>query len=247
MNAKPSVRIGFLYPGHSAEDDYPRMAGMITPAVDVEVVHTTISEDAHRVDAIHETAGMHRLGPGAEALRERGVQAAMWACTCASFAFGLEGAKRQAEAIGALTGVPTSSTSLAFVAALQHLGIERVSIAASYPQDVAELFKILLAEAGVQVVHLGSRGIIAAADVALLTKGGTLGMIRDNDHAEAQAILVPDTALHTAGLVDDLEEAVNGKIVLTANQVTMWHALRLAGVQQPKAQTGLGSLFRPKR
>src|SRR5262245_20359446 len=187
MNSKQILRLGFLYPGHSAEDDYPRMAGMVRPAVEVEVVHTTINEDVHRVDAIHETAGMHRLGPGAEALREKVVDVAMWACTCASFAFGLAGAQRQAEALGALTGVPTSSTTLAFVAALQFLGIKQVAIAASYPEDVAELFKVLLAEADVTVVQMGSRGILAAVDVALLSREEVVRMVQENDHPQAKA------------------------------------------------------------
>jgi maleate cis-trans isomerase len=47
--------------------------------------------------------------------------------------------------------------------------------------------------------------------------------------------------LHTAAWLDSLENLV-GKTVLTANQVTMWEALRLAGA--PAVQPGLGSLFR---
>ena len=195
MNAQTALRLGFLYPHYSAEDDYPRMAGLVAPRVAVEVVHTTISEDAHRVDLVRETADPERLRAGAETLRDRRVDVALWACTCAS-----------------------------------------------YPQDVARFFESFLAEAGVRVVHLGSRGILAAVDVAKLGREETIRMVRENDHAEAQAILVPDTAMHTAGYVDDLEAAV-GKTVLTANQVTMWQALRLAGVEQPRGREGLGSLF----
>ena len=243
MSGKTVLRLGFLYPDHSAEDDYPRMSGLVVPPVEVEVVHTTISEDAHRVDAIRETANMNRLRVGAKALREKHPDAVMWACTCASFIFGLVGAKQQAAEIEEVVRVPASSTSLAFVEALHALGIVRVSIAASYPEDIGQLFKSFLADAGVMAIHLSSRGILAGADVAALSKEDTTRMVRENDHPEAQAILVPDTALHTAGYVDDLQRAVDGKTVLTANQVTMWQALRLAGVEQPRAQGGLGSLF----
>ena len=51
---------------------------------------------------------------------------------------------------------------------------------------------------------------------------------------------MPDTALHTAAWLTDFEDAV-GKPVLTANQVTFWEALRLAG-QQARADR-LGRLF----
>ena len=53
--------------------------------------------------------------------------------------------------------------------------------------------------------------------------------------------LVPDTAMHTLAIVDELEAAV-GKPVLTANQVTVWKGLQLVGPVPRLA--GLGALFR---
>ena len=60
------------------------------------------------------------------------------------------------------------------------------------------------------------------------------------DHPHAQAVLVPDTAMHTLGVLPDLEERL-GKPVLTANQVTIWQGPRLAGAR-PHAPA-LGTLF----
>jgi maleate cis-trans isomerase len=68
-----------------------------------------------------------------------------------------------------------------------------------------------------------------------------IDMVRAADLPEADAVLVPDTAMHTLGIVDDLEAAV-GKPVLTANQVTVWEGLRLVDRQQ--RVDGLGRLFR---
>jgi maleate cis-trans isomerase len=51
---------------------------------------------------------------------------------------------------------------------------------------------------------------------------------------------VPDTAMHTLAIVDQLEAAV-GKPVLTANQVTVWKGLELLGPVPPLP--GLGALF----
>lgn len=44
--------LGFLYPGHSAEDDYPRIEQLIGSDIRIDLVHTDIGEDAHRVDAL---------------------------------------------------------------------------------------------------------------------------------------------------------------------------------------------------
>lgn len=61
-----------------------------------------------------------------------------------------------------------------------------------------------------------------------------------NTREDADALLIPDTALHSAAWLTDLEQAT-GKPVLTANQVSFWEALRLCGKLTP--QSGLGKLF----
>jgi maleate cis-trans isomerase len=57
----------------------------------------------------------------------------------------------------------------------------------------------------------------------------------------AEAVLIPDTAMHSLQWIDGLEAAV-GLPVLTANQVTVWQGLRLLG-DVPRYET-LGTLFR---
>ena len=235
--------LGFLYPSHSGEDDYPRMGELVRPAVQVEVVHTTIGEDAHREDALRDTGDSSRLLEGARTLKQSQVDVAMWACTSGSFVFGWSGANQQAREIQEVLGVPVSSTSLAFVAALKALAIRKVAIAGMYPEDVVHLFRDFLAETRIQTVHVGGLGIITGVEVGELPKPEVIRLIQENDHPEAQAILVPDTALHTAGWIEDLESAVNGKRVLTANQVTMWQALSLLDGFEFTVESGLGSLF----
>ncbi|WP_342674222.1 maleate cis-trans isomerase [Nitriliruptor alkaliphilus] len=234
------VRLGFLYPGHAAEDDYPAVAAMLGPQVVVEVVHTGMGEDAHREDALLEIGGRDRLRPGAKELQARGVDVGVWACTSGSFVFGWDGARAQVDALSQDLGAPASSTSFAFVSALAALGITRVAVAATYPADVAQRFATFLDHAGVAVLATGSQGIVTAAEVGTLDADATVGFVAAGDHPEAQAILVPDTALHTVRLLDRLEARV-GKPVLTANQVTVFEALRLSG--RTARADGLGTLF----
>ena len=166
----------------------------------------------------------------------------MWACTSGSFVFGWQGAHDQVRALQARTGVPTSSTSLAFVEACRALSIERVSVAASYPRDVAERFVAFLDHGDIAVTALGSHGIVTAAEV------GTLGYEQVEAIARgaavsggAEAVLVPDTAMHSLQWIDKLEAAV-GLPVLTANQVTVWQGIKLLG-DVPRYDM-LGTLFR---
>lgn len=233
--------VGLLYPGHSAEDDFPALQARLDGAVHLPLVHTSVGEDAHRVDALLDLGGSERLLAGARELVERhDPDAVMWACTSGSFVFGWDGARRQVEEIAEATGRPASSTSIAFVNAVRDLGIERVAVAASYPEDVARHFVDFLGRGGITVTSLGSHGIITAAEVGTLGREQVAAIVAGADREGAEAVLVPDTAMHTLAWIEHLEQ-VAGMPVLTANQVTVREGLRLLG---PVPQLpGLGTLF----
>lgn len=233
--------VGILYPGYSAEDDYPRAEELLADGSRLALVHTEMREDAHRVDALLDIGADDVLAAGAKACADgRTLDAVVWACTSGSFVFGWDGAAAQVDALRSASGVPASSTSFAFSDACARLGVTRVAVGATYPDDVAERFVAFLARAGVQVLQLSARGIITAAEVGTLPAETVLEFAAAADHPDAEALLLPDTALHTIGLLDALEERV-GKPVLTANQVSIWQGLRLAGAD--RARTGLGALF----
>jgi maleate cis-trans isomerase len=230
--------VGILYPGYSAEDDYP-LAESLLGGPRLPLVHTLMREDAHRVDALLDIGGDDVLADGVRTLGGP-LDSVVWACTSGSFVFGWDGATAQVEALGAAAGVPASSTSFAFVDACTRLGVSRVAVGATYPDDVAERFVAFLGVAGIEVLSLSAKGIITAAEVGTLPKETVLEFAAAADHPDAQALLLPDTALHTIGLLDALDARV-GKPVLTANQVSIWQGLRLAGADAPRP--GFGALF----
>jgi maleate cis-trans isomerase len=235
--------VGILYPGYSAEDDYPRAESLLRdgvgPGPRLALVHTEMREDAHRVDALLDIGGDDVLADGVTAIGQP-LDAVVWACTSGSFVFGWDGAAAQVKALQAVAGVPASSTSFAFVDACARLGVTRVAIGATYPDDVAERFVAFLAAGGVEVLSLSAKGIVTAAEVGTLPPEVVLEFAAAADHPDAQAVLLPDTALHTIGLLDELDARV-GKPVLTANQVSIWQGLRLAG--SDVARPGMGSVF----
>ncbi|ROP52987.1 aspartate/glutamate racemase family protein [Streptomyces sp. PanSC9] len=232
--------LGFLYPGHSAEDDYPRMEQLLGSDIRVDLIHTDIGEDAHRVDALREMGSAERLAAGMEGLRLAGAETVVWACTSGSFVHGWDGAQDQVRNLARLAGMPASSTSFAFVHAARELGVRRVAVGATYPEDVAALFADFLAAGGLEVTGMRSSGIVTAAEVGTWEEEDVLTLARAADVADAEAVLLPDTALHTAAHLSLLEKALS-KPVLTANQVSVWEGLRLADrrVNAP----ALGTLF----
>ena len=232
--------LGILYPGHSAEDDYPRIEQLLGSDIRLAVVHTDIGTDAHRVDALLEMGSADRLAAGVGELRMAGAESVVWACTSGSFVYGWEGAHEQVRSLARTAGMPASSTSFAFVHAAQELKARRVAVGATYPKDVAGLFADFLRAGGTEVVSVSDAGIITAAEVGTWGEEEVFALAREADRPDAQALLLPDTALHTAAHIPALEKEL-GKPVLTANQVTVWEALRLAD-RRVNAPT-LGALF----
>jgi maleate cis-trans isomerase len=231
--------IGFLYPGHAAEDDYPRIEKMLGGAHRLVVEHT-YGEDLHAVDALLALGSEDKLADGAARLARHQPDVVLWACTSGSFVFGWEGAEDQARKLSAAAGVPASSTSFAFVHAARALGVRRVAVAASYPDEVAQRFVEFLSRGGLDVLSMSSAGIVTAAEVGELPDEAVIELAVRNDNPDAEALLIPDTAMRTVGLVTRLEARL-GKPVLTANQVTVWEGLVLASAAAvcPDA----GSLF----
>ncbi|GGR79978.1 MULTISPECIES: maleate cis-trans isomerase family protein [Streptomyces] len=231
--------LGFLYPGHRAEDDYPRIEQLLGSDIRVDLIHTDPGEDTREPAALRELGSAERFAEGVEALRLTGAETVVWASAGGGFVHGLAGAQEQVRTLARLAGMPASSTSFGFVNAARELGVRRVAVAAAYPEDLAGLFTDFLRAGGLEVT--GPRSPAAApAEVAGWGREEVLALARAADTPDAQAVLLPDTALHTAAHLGVLEKAL-AKPVLTASQVTVWEALRLAD-RRVNAPT-LGSLF----
>jgi maleate cis-trans isomerase len=233
-------RIGILYPGYAAENDFDLLGQRLAGIAAFDVVHTSIGEDAHREDALLDMGSPERLLEAIGRFPRDAVSAVVWACTSGSFIYGWEGAHAQVAELENAAGIPVSSTSLAFVAAARALGLRRVSIAATYPEDITRRFEAFLARGGLDPVAVVSGGIITAAEVSGLVGDDAAALVEAADRPDADAVLVPDTALHTIEAIEALEAAV-GKPVLTANQVSAWEGLRLAGSEV--VPQGPGRLF----
>ncbi|GGK95787.1 maleate cis-trans isomerase family protein [Nocardia jinanensis] len=233
----PVPTIGFIYPDHAAEDDYPRAESILGVRLPVAHIYGT---DLHAVPELLDLGSPGKLRHGAAQLAAHDPQVVVWACTSGSFVRGPDGAREQVRELAKAAGVPATSTSFAFVEAARALGVERVAVAASYPDEVARLFTDFLAAAGITIVAFGSAGIETAAEVGTLTAEQVLELAVAGDHPEAEALLIPDTAMHTLEVLPRLEAAL-GKPVLTANQVTIWEGLRLAGATP--ISSSLGALF----
>ena len=236
------TRIGFIYPGLGAAEDFD-LAPELIPELQVGFYNTDDGDVMHTLDDLLAVGEPALLASHARNLvrRYKDVSSIIWTCTSGSFVYGWEGAQAQASAIRQAVGLPASSTSIAFASALRHLGLSNVAIAATYPQIVARHFQDFMTASGANVANMVCKNIPSATGAGALTLDQIIDFAQAADTAESQAVLIPDTAMHSIQWIGHLEDAL-GKPVLTANQVSIWEGMRLGGVP-PSGIAALGRLF----
>lgn len=238
---KTITTVGILFPGHGGEEDYPRLEKLLGN-VRLPVAHTALHSERHTLEIMRTAGNEEALIEGALKLADEPLDSVMWASASGSFAYGWAGAEQQAYNLYEATAVPASSTSFAFISAIQHLKVSRVAIASSYPRELTDKFTEFLAHKHITVAGVASGKITTASAASEAGKQAvsTLVQAANNQYRDAEAIVLPDTALHTIEWLDELEKQA-GKPVLTANQVTVWYGLKLAGDNHSREK--LGALF----
>jgi len=233
------MRLGFIYPGGGAEHDYYRFAEEHGFRAFLVGSRSPGGND-HDVAALLQTARTEHIVEAALRLKTLHVDAALWACTSGSFIVGRAGAEAQVRALREATGKPATSTSLAFIDALRALGARRVAVLATYPEPASRVFADFLGAYGVAVASLNWLDASSGFDAANIDAERLTQALDSADLSNAEAVLVPDTALPSLEIVEHLEERC-GRAVLTANQVTLWAALGLA--HQAFTVSGFGRIF----
>jgi maleate isomerase len=166
------------------------------------------------------------VGLGATELRVVAPLVTAYACTSGSFVGGLAGEAALVDAMKEAGAPAAVTTSGALLTALRHLNVTRVATATPYTADLTAGLTGYLAEAGVDVVAAAGLGL--TSEIWKVPYEITAELVRDTDRPDADAVFVSCTNLPTYDVIAELEAEL-GKPVLTANQVTMWSALTIAG------------------
>ena len=231
------TRIGIIYPGDGALD---RELWDFSPqAVSLHFTRQPLYEGSVGLPAMAGLIDGGSLEPCAESLRIIRPAAVAFACTSASFIRGLEGERAIRERIEAACGARAGTTSGGILAACRALGLGRVAVAAPYVEEVSVKLGEFLEEGGIGVTrvrHMGLTGGIADVPAEEVLRVGL-----ETDSAGAQGLVISCTNLATLEVIPELERRL-GKPVVSANQATVWHACRLAGVVW-RAGFGTGRLW----
>lgn len=150
-----------------------------------------------------------------------------YACTSGSFVNGA-GGERGLIHVMRDAGAPAAvTTSGALVRAVEALGVSRLAIATPYVESVTERLHEFLGEFGVEVVTSVGLGLLG--QIWKVNYRQVVEIVRSADSPETEAMFISCTNLPTYDIIGALEQEL-GKPVLTANQVTIWAALREMGI-----------------
>ncbi|MDU0254100.1 aspartate/glutamate racemase family protein [Streptomyces sp. PU10] len=189
-----------------------------TPFVPVEV-----SLDLARMVSEHET-----LGEAVRTLNAIAPQVVAYACTSGSFVGGIAGERAMCEAMTWAGAVPSVTTSGALLDALIELGVRRVALVTPYTVSVTRALEAYVAEAGVTISGCAFMGLtrhiwkVPYRDVADMARRAV------PTPGSADALFISCTNLPTYDVIPQLEAELRIPVI-SANQVTMWAALRRLG------------------
>lgn len=154
----------------------------------------------------------------------------VYLCTSGSFVHGTDGERELREAMTAIGAPAAVTTSGALLDAVKHLGIERLAIATPYVESVGARLHDFLGEAGVTVTSSAHLGLLDHIWMVPYAEVAQLAITADSP--DADAVFLSCTNLPSYDAIAPLEQVL-GKPVLSANQVTMWAALRACGIASP--------------
>lgn len=135
------------------------------------------------------------------------------------------------------TGIPTDAPLEALIAAMNHLGLQRLAVGSRWADAVNQAIVKYLEDGGIKVVGITKRNQWAADAFAMSLEEGLeialdVGREAAGMAAEAEAIAVPGGAAMSLHLIPAIEEEF-GKPAFTNMSVEVWNDLMRPGIIPP--------------
>ncbi|EGP91619.1 unnamed protein product [Zymoseptoria tritici ST99CH_1A5] len=230
---RTAKKIGFIVPSSNVAVEAITTAILASLNVNIIPIFTRIRVLTVGTDATSRSQfSPDVFTSAAQLLTDAECSAILWNGTSGMFmGHDLEADRALAKAMSdAAGGIPCSTTTLATVAALEHLSIRDVSIAVPYTPELTE--KVNQFFSGEEFkVHAAVRMDKTPApnrEIAKCTEDEMETVIRKAAVPEAKAILVTCTNWPATGLVQRLEDDLDLTIVDSIG-VTLWEGLRMIG------------------
>lgn len=163
-----------------------------------------------------------------------------YGCTASSVVGGPDYDRHLREGVAQEGGVPATSVTHSILVAFERLGVNRAVILSPYPLEIDQAERRYFFESGLDVLHSFGMGIEDSFRLAEPSGAEIYEAARKHWDNRAEALLLTCLNFRSHEVIEALEEALS-RPVITATQATLWHLIRMAGVQE--AIPGYGRLM----
>src|SRR5581483_4926299 len=232
---KDSRRIGMLLPSSSSVQE--RDIGRALP--DDITLHVARMR-LNNVDAESTLRVVQEIESESQKLADVDVDVIIFPATAPSSRNGPGYDQELIKRITAASGKPATTASTALLEAVRALSVKRIALGAPWSAAVNESVAAFLEANGIEVVAQEALGLVRNLEIGLLDPETALEIGRRVNRPDADAVMLACGNWSTFRIIDRLERDL-GKPVLTTNQVSLWHALKIMGT---RPLDGLGVLLR---
>ena len=225
------ARIGQLYPSGGLADSEPQ--AMAPEGVQFVTTRLTFK----RVGLEHGRGLVRDLESHARLLADAEVKLIVFNCTSASMAVGPGAINRRIEAA---TGIRSTTTIEAVLAALGAARFRRLGLLTPYTEDVVQAETEFLAAAGHRVTMTRTEPCTTPVQQGLMPAARWIELAEPFAGQDIDALFISCAGIQIAPVLQQIEDRLQRPVV-TSNQAVVWHCLRVLGL--PDRPKGYGALL----
>uniref|UniRef100_A0AAU2UZV4 Arylmalonate decarboxylase n=1 Tax=Streptomyces sp. NBC_00003 TaxID=2903608 RepID=A0AAU2UZV4_9ACTN len=155
------------------------------------------------------------------------LDAAVVACSASHYLLGPDGDREFCARLGERAGYPVRSSALTTLAAIEALGLDRLTLVSPYEPWLTELSRGYWEKAGLTVDAVMQIRAGKVHDPYRVTTEGLLEQVRRNPLPEDGAVLFTGTGMFTLAALDEL--ACPERVLMSSNLASAWWALQVTG------------------
>jgi len=228
-------RIGSLLPSSNSVQE-PDFCAVLPKHITLHVARMQLTH----VEADSTLRIVEEIETESRKLADVDVDVIVFAATAPSSRNGIGYDRELVRRIEAASGRPATTAATALLEALRTLSAKTVVLGAPWSDSINRTAAAFIEANGFAVLAQQALGHVRNLDIGLLDPQSAYDLGRRIDRPDADAVMLACGNWSTFAVIDRLEREL-GKPVLTTNQVSLWHALKIIGAEP---LPGLGVLLR---
>jgi maleate cis-trans isomerase len=218
-----SRRIGLLLPSSNSVQE-PDFCSVLPKHITLHVARMGLS----MVEADSTLRIVREIETESRKLADVDVEVILFAATAPSSRNGIGYDRELIARISAASGKPATTASTALLEALRVLSAKRIVLGAPWSAAVNQTAAAFIEGNGFEVLAQETLGLVRNLEIGLLDPQTAYDVGRRVDRPNADAVMLACGNWTTFAIIERLEHDL-GKPVLTTNQVSLWHALKIMG------------------